>query len=126
MINTMTENFTYGTACFDLQTVAPLTEASCTRINGMIIPEFIREVEQIIRPNGVVPKRSTILRQQQHLNATRSELTRRMSDPIATVQRTNEATSEAEQEVTSISASSVEVQSVSYHKTTTKRDRRAS
>ena len=127
MINTMTENFTYGTACFDLQTVAPLTEASCTRINGMIIPEFIREVEQIIRPNGVVPKRSTILRQQQQLNATRSELTRRMSDPIATVQRTNEATSEAEQDpVTSISAPSVEVQSVSNHKTTTKRDRRAS
>ena len=132
MVNTMTENFVYGIVCYDLQTVAPLTE-DCNRINGMVIPEHIKQLEQVIRPNGEVRRRSSLGSRQQP-PTSQHELTRRISDRGVTLPRVPTSTKDPseqlsdidEDQVTSVSASSLHAESDSQRKTTTRRERRAS
>ena len=72
MINTMTENYVYGLACYDLQTVAPLSD-DCNRINAMCIPEVVKQIETIVRPPGGDSRR-------------RSTVVNKPSDPIPNMQ----------------------------------------
>ena len=52
MINSMTDGWIFGSACWDLNKTAPLKE-SASRNNAMEVPSVIKEREAINRPNGV-------------------------------------------------------------------------
>ena len=52
MINSMTDGWIFGSACWDLNKTAPLKERA-TRNNAMEVPSVIKEIEAINRPDGI-------------------------------------------------------------------------